>query len=185
MLQKVLAYNILITLIMFLDLAVAMKSRGIDLVYGGGNWGLMGTTAAASVEQGLAITEVLPTFMKDSAGRHYGEVIWVETMAERKKKMADISDCFIGLPGGFGTIDELTEMLTWNQLGLQAKPIGLLNINGFWDHWVKWVERAVNDGMIKGLFADCMYVDDDPGRLLDKMASFTPNPEAAKFYTKA
>lgn len=82
-------------------------------------------------------------------------------------------------------MDELTEMLTWNQLGIQAKPVGLLNVNGFWDPWVTWVKRAADEGMIKPVFVECMYVDTDAARLLERMAQFRPNPEAAKFFTKA
>jgi len=76
-------------------------------------------------------------------------------------------------------------MLTWNQIGIQAKPVGLLNVDGFWDAWVQWVERAAKDGMIKQVFVDCMFVEEDAGRLLDCMAEFKPSPDMAKFFTKA
>ncbi len=76
-------------------------------------------------------------------------------------------------------------MLTWNQLGIMAKPVGLLNVNGFWDHWIQWVHRSVQDGMIKPVFAEYMYVDEDAERLLSKMSQFVPDPDAAKFFTKA
>lgn len=82
-------------------------------------------------------------------------------------------------------MDELSEMLTWNQFGTFAKPIGLLNVDGFWDDFVRWVQRATKDGMIKQVFTDHLYVDDDAGRLLDRMSEFVPSPDAAKFFTKA
>lgn len=157
----------------------------MTLVYGGGDWGMMGSTAKHGLQSGLSVIGVVPEFMRATAGETHGTTEWVQTMAERKTRMCQLSDCFIALPGGFGTMDELTEMLTWNQLGLISKPIGLLNVDGFYDGWVQWVDRAVEDGLVKSVFRDYMVVERDAGRLLAKLAAFEPSPEAAKFKTKA
>lgn len=173
------------------DLVNAMKARServgtkMSLVYGGGDWGMMGSTARMGLEAGLEVIGVVPEFMRTTAGETHGETEWVESMAERKARMCQLSDCFVALPGGLGTMDELTEMLTWNQLGLISKPVGLLNVDGFYDGWVEWVDRATEDGLIKQVFRDYMFVEKDAERLLNKMASFVPSPDAAKFKTKA
>ncbi|MEM8524258.1 MAG: TIGR00730 family Rossman fold protein [Bacteroidota bacterium] len=153
--------------------AKAMVERKIDLVYGGGDVGLMGITANTVLEGGGKVTGVITDFLKDIEG-HFNltESIVVETMHERKAIMEKRSDGFIILPGGFGTMDEFMEILTWSQLKLHRKPIGLLNVNHYYDHLMGHVETMLREGFIRAEYRELIIDDTDVNRLLDRMEEF-------------
>ena len=127
------------------ELGRTFARRGITLVYGAGNVGLMGVMADAALESGGRVVGAIPHFIKDKEVCHTGltELITVESMHERKRIMADKADGFMSLPGGFGTMDELFEILTWKQLQLHRNPVGLLNWNGYYDHLIAHIGRMV------------------------------------------
>ena len=157
-------------------LGEAIQKRGINLVYGGGNIGLMGVIANTVLQLGGKVTGVLPHFLnkKEVGNLDINELILVDSMHERKQKISDISDAFIAMPGGFGTLEEIAEMLTWTQLGLSKKPIGFYNANGFYDLLLGQFDKMVEEGFLK-LENRKMLVDDhDPERLLNKIMEFEP-----------
>ena len=129
-----------------------IAARGMGVVYGGGHVGLMGAVADAALEAGGHVLGVIPGFMVEKELAHAGltELMIVHDMHERKMRMHQRSDAVIALPGGFGTMDELFELLTWRQLGLHAKPIGLLNVNGFYTPLLDQVARMERDGFLHG-----------------------------------
>jgi uncharacterized protein (TIGR00730 family) len=139
----------------FVDAAVrlgaAMAAREIDLVYGGGNVGLMGVVADAVLAGGGEVIGVMPDFLVRAEIAHAGltRLIEVDSMHARKAQMADLADGFIALPGGYGTLDELAEALTWTQLGLQAKPVVLLDVAGFWAPLLSFFDAAVDRGFVR------------------------------------
>ncbi|UCG28431.1 MAG: TIGR00730 family Rossman fold protein [Bacteroidales bacterium] len=143
----------------------------INLVYGGADIGLMKVLAEVVLSLGGHVIGVLPKFLIEREIAHWGltELIMVESMYERKKKIAELSDGFITLPGGFGTLDESFEMLTWNQLRLQSKPFGLLNIDGFFDKLLEFLDRMVEDHFLKPVHREMIIVSDNPGDLIEKM----------------
>ncbi|HRH39649.1 MAG TPA: TIGR00730 family Rossman fold protein [Flavobacteriales bacterium] len=130
----------------------AIAKRGWGVVYGGGHVGLMGAVADAALEAGGEVIGVIPGFMVEKELAHQGltELIVVKDMHERKMRMHELSQAVIALPGGFGTMDELFELLTWRQLGLHNKPIGLLNVNGFYSALLEQVARMDQDGFLHG-----------------------------------
>ena len=130
----------------------AIAARGIALVYGGGHVGLMGAVADAALEAGGEVIGVIPGFMVEKELAHTGlsELIIVQDMHERKMRMHELSQAVMALPGGFGTMDEFFELLTWRQLGLHAKPMGLLNVNGFYDPLLAQAARMQRDGFLHG-----------------------------------
>jgi uncharacterized protein (TIGR00730 family) len=132
-------------------LGSALASREIGLVYGGGNVGLMGILADSVVEHGGEVIGVIPEFLERAEVAHAGLTTLhvVGSMHERKALMATLADGFIALPGGFGTVDELAEALTWTQLGLQAKPVVLLDVDGFWEPLVRFFDAAVEHGFVR------------------------------------
>jgi uncharacterized protein (TIGR00730 family) len=132
-------------------LGTALASRSIGLVCGGGDVGLMGVVADAALEAGGEVTGVIPEFLEQAEVAHRGlsTLHVVGSMHERKALMASLSAGFIALPGGFGTLDELAEALTWTQLGLQAKPVVLLDVDGFWDPLVQFFDSAVELGFVR------------------------------------
>ena len=132
-------------------LGSALASREIGLVYGGGNVGLMGILADSVIEHGGEVIGVIPEFLERAEVAHTGltELRVVGSMHERKALMATLADGFIALPGGFGTVDELAEALTWTQLGLQAKPVVLLDVDGFWEPLVRFFDAAVDHGFVR------------------------------------
>lgn len=134
------------------DMAQAIAGKGMGIVYGGGHVGLMGVVADAALEAGGEVIGVIPGFMieKELAHQRLTELITVRDMHERKMRMHELSQAVIALPGGFGTMDELFELLTWRQLGIHAKPIGLLNVNGFYDPLLAQVVRMKRDGFLHG-----------------------------------
>ncbi len=132
------------------SLGLAIAERGDHLVYGGGGIGLMGVVADAVLEAGGVVVGVIPAPLatREVAHSSLTELVVVETMHERKAKMAELADAFLALPGGFGTFDELFEILTWAQLGIHRKPIGLLNISGYFDPLLALVEQAIGRGFV-------------------------------------
>ena len=149
--------------------------RGIELVYGGGNVGLMGVMADACLDGGGRVIGVIPQALFDKEVAHLGltELRVVNSMHERKALMADLSDAFLALPGGYGTWDEFCEVLTWSQLGIQRKACALLNVNGYYDPFLEFADRAVSEGFLKDVNRELMLSDDDPARLLDRLGGYT------------
>lgn len=133
------------------DLGRAMAARGLSLVYGGGSRGLMGDVADGVLESGGEVIGIITRRLvdKEVAHGHIRDLRIVETMHERKKMMADMADAFIALPGGYGTLDELFEIIAWAQLGLHASPIGLLNTEGFYDRLLEFLEHARGEGFLR------------------------------------
>jgi cytokinin riboside 5'-monophosphate phosphoribohydrolase len=157
-------------------LADEMARRGIGLVYGGGSVGLMGTIAHAVHEKGGKVTGIIPNAlkMKEIVGEVFYELIAVNTMHERKAMMAHLADGFIAMPGGFGTLDELFEAITWGQLGIHAKPVGLLNVNHYFDPLLQWVEQALTEGFVRPHHRNLIVVAEEPALLIDKMNEYEP-----------
>jgi len=159
--------------------AAAARTVGLEiarrkwtLVYGGGSVGLMGLLADASLAAGGRVVGVIPRFLYEREVGHDGltELEIVETLTERKVRMGDLADAFLTLPGGIGTMDELFEALSWAQLGLEAKPNGLLNVNGYYDELVAHLDRAVASGFLKPGHRALLRVSSDPAALLDELA---------------
>jgi uncharacterized protein (TIGR00730 family) len=161
------------------QLATAMLSRGIGLVYGGGNVGLMGILADAVLAGGGHVTGVIPHALLAREVGHKGlpDLRVVATMHERKAMMADLADAFIALPGGFGTFEEFFEALTWTQLGLHRKRCGILNVHGFFDPMIEVIEHAINAGFVKASNRDLVTVATEVGTLLDHLADPLPAAE--------
>ncbi len=148
--------------------------RGVELVYGGGNVGLMGTVANACLSGGGRVIGVIPQALADREVAHAGltELRIVSSMHERKALMADLSDAFVALPGGFGTWEEFFEVLTWSQLGIQHKACALLNVDGYYDPLLEMADRAVSEGFLLPVNRDLLISDSDPERLLDRLSSY-------------
>ncbi len=158
------------------DVGRALADRGIGLVYGGAKIGLMGAVANAVLQHGGEAIGVLPHFLgaKEIVHDQLTELIMVDTMHERKTQMNQLCDGVIALPGGFGTLEELFEMLTWGQLGLHRKPVALLNVNGFYDPLVTFINTMVDTGLLKPVNRDMLLVDDNIGILLTRMEQYDP-----------
>lgn len=159
------------------SLATTLVERGISLVYGGGNIGLMGAVADEVMRLGGEVTGVIPeALMKREVG-HAGltRLHVVRDMHERKAMMADLADGFIALPGGIGTLEELFETTTWSQLGLHDKPIGLLNVEGFYDGLIQFLGHLVAQGFLRREHADLMLHAEQPASLLELMQSYRPD----------
>jgi uncharacterized protein (TIGR00730 family) len=158
------------------DLGQALVERGLGIVYGGASVGLMGTLADAALAAGGEVIGVLPhgLFKREVGHDHLTKLHTVGSMHERKALMADLADGFIALPGGFGTFDELFEITTWAQLGLHSKPIGLLNISGYFTPLLALVTHAQTEGFIRPLHTQLLLYKDTPSELLDAIAAFTP-----------
>ena len=162
-----------------------LAEENIGLVYGGANVGLMGAVADGVLEKGGEVFGVLPNFLrsKEIAHNHLTELFLVETMHERKTKMNELCDGVIALPGGFGTLEEFFEMLTWAQLGLHKKPIAILNIDGFYDSLITFIQTTVDKGFLKQMNQDMLIVSDNIADLLDKMKNYEA-PTVGKWITK-
>jgi uncharacterized protein (TIGR00730 family) len=153
------------------DLARCLVGEGIGIVYGGGNVGLMGVLADAALAEGGEVVGVIPRMLVDKEIAHRGlsELRVVGSMHERKALMADLSDAFIAAPGGYGTLDEFCEILTWTQLGLQRKPIGMLNVDGYFDRLLALFDHAVTEQFVKPMHRDMIVTDDTPQSLIARM----------------
>ena len=160
------------------ELGSLLAAEGITLVYGGARVGIMGVIADSVLDAGGKVTGVLPHFMEKREVGHTGltKLIMVDTMHERKMKMYELADAFITLPGGFGTMEELFEMLTWGQLGLHHKPIGLLNTDGYYNPLLELTETMTKSGFLKEIFSGMLLHSDDTGELLEKLRNYTPPP---------
>ena len=162
-------------------LGMALVDRGLTLVYGGGNIGLMGTIASTVLARGGDVIGVIPEglidkeieFLQARGGfivtSNLSNLHIVRTMHERKALMAELSDIFVALPGGFGTLEEMFEVVTWTQLGLHHKPCGLINVNGFYDPLVMFFDRAVTEGFIRLEHRNLVLTDTEPHRLLNRL----------------
>ncbi|KQB98960.1 TIGR00730 family Rossman fold protein [Pedobacter sp. Hv1] len=165
------------------NLAQVMVSQNINMVYGGGSVGVMGVIANEILRLGGTVTGVIPQFLMDKEVGHKGvtEMIVTENMHQRKQKMADLADGFVILPGGFGTLEELFEVLTWLQLGLHAKPIGVLNVNGFYDPLFLQMDVMVENRFLKQTNRDLVFNETDAEVLVNKMKNFTAAPDEVWF----
>ncbi len=155
-------------------LAEAMNSRGISLVYGGGNRGLMGVLAHAVYDGGGHVTGVLPSamnFERVTDGTKATETIIVSGMHERKKTMYSLASGFIAMPGGIGTFEELCEIYTWRQLGYTEGNIALYNVDDYFAHFLEMLDKTVEEGFLSPAVKDILIVTDDPGTLLDHLFS--------------
>jgi uncharacterized protein (TIGR00730 family) len=148
-----------------------LARRGIGLVYGGGNVGLMGIVADAALAGGGEVIGVIPRSLADREIAHDGvtDLRVVDSMHTRKALMSDLSDAFIAMPGGVGTFEEFFEAVTWTQLGVHRKPCGLLNVGGFYSPLAAFIDQAVTEGFIKPVHRASIVVDDDPERLLNSL----------------
>jgi hypothetical protein len=149
----------------------AIAQAGCELVYGGSARGLMGAVADAALEGGARVVGVLPQGLLTGEGAHPGltERCVVASMHERKALMYERASVFLALPGGFGTMDELFEALTWGQLGVHQKPVGLLDIDGFYQPLLTWIAHAVREGFASRAAAEALEVDSEPERLLGRL----------------
>ena len=149
--------------------AAAMVGRGVDLVYGGGRLGLMGLVADSVLGAGGRVYGVIPTALVNLEVAHTGitELHTVETMHERKAKMTDLADAFLALPGGIGTLDELFEAWSWNALGYHAKPFCLLNVDGFWDRMIEFIDHATASGFLSAQRRGQLLVAEAPEEALE------------------
>jgi uncharacterized protein (TIGR00730 family) len=153
-----------------------LAGRGIGLVYGGGNVGLMGVVADATLAAGGEVIGVIPEFLVAKEIAHTGltKLHVVSSMHERKALMAELSDAFVALPGGYGTLEEFCEILTWSQLGLHHKPQGLLNIEGYYQPLLRLFDQAVTEQFLKPQLRSLVLEAPDPEQLLDLMANYRP-----------
>lgn len=158
--------------------AEACVQRGYGVVYGGGRVGLMGILADAALARQGEVIGVIPEFLSTKELRHEGltRLEVVPSMHARKALMAELADAFVALPGGLGTLDELCEILTWSQLGLHRKPVGLLNVNGFFDAFLARVNRAVEEGFCRPEHRQLFCVAEEVHLLLDRLEALHPPP---------
>ena len=156
-----------------------LAEGGHGLVYGGGDVGLMGVVAAAVLDAGGEVIGVIPRVLVEREVAHHGltELHVVETMHQRKRKMYDLADVAVALPGGIGTLDELFETLTWNQLGYLRQPCGLLDVGGYWRPLIEMLDRMVTQGFLRPEARRLLQVDEDPGRLLGRLLEALPAGE--------
>ncbi|HTH18372.1 MAG TPA: TIGR00730 family Rossman fold protein [Magnetospirillum sp.] len=162
-----------------------IAESGLGLVYGGGHVGLMGEMADAALEAGGEVIGIIPEALKRMEAGHTGvtELRVVDTMHERKAMMAELSDAFIALPGGIGTLEELFEVWTWGQLGLHPKPLGFLDVAGYYDHLHTFLDHSVAEGFLKQRHRAMVAVESDPARLLARLAAYQP-PETVRVVGK-
>jgi uncharacterized protein (TIGR00730 family) len=159
-------------------LATECAARRLGIVYGGGSVGLMGVLADAALAARVEIIGVIPRPLatKEIAHPNLTELHIVESMHERKATMASLVDAFIALPGGLGTFEEALEVLTWSQLGIHAKPVGVLNVEGYYDGLLRWLSHAVGEGFVRREHLGLLLFADAPAELLDRFAAWTPPP---------
>lgn len=159
----------------------------MSLVYGGARVGVMGALAEAALEAGGTVIGVIPRALAQKEIAHDGltELIVTESMHARKSAMAERSDAFIALPGGIGTFEELFEVWTWTQLGFQGKPCGLLNVEGYYDSLLAFLDHAVAEGFVQAAHRRILSVDSDPERLLEQLASYQPPSDRERLPSSA
>lgn len=158
------------------SLGKILAKKGYSIIYGGACVGLMGAVADGALSQQGKVIGVIPKFLKEKELEHKGlsEIHIVETMHERKDLMNELSDGAIALPGGFGTMDELFEMLTWAQLSLHKKAISILNIDGYYNALIELCEKMIEKGFLKKEYREMLIIDSDIDRLLNKMETYYP-----------
>ena len=166
-------------------LGTLLAKRGIGLVYGGGNVGLMGVIADAALAAGGEVIGVIPKSLADREVAHHGvtDLRIVDSMHTRKAMMADLSDAFLAMPGGVGTFEEFFEAITWTQLGLHRKACGLLNVAGFYTPLAVFIDQAVSEGFIKPVHRAAIVVDDNSERLLNSLSTIDL-PDAPKWINR-
>ncbi len=158
------------------ELGLVLAKQNIDLVYGGGHVGLMGVVADAAMSAGAKAIGVIPRCLADKEVAHQGltELKIVQTMHERKAQMSELSDGFIAMPGGFGTLEELFEVITWAQLGIHHKPFGLFNIAGYFDKLIEFLDYQVEQGFVPARHREMIIVSDEAEQLVELLAGFQP-----------
>lgn len=157
------------------ELGKVLAHSEIKLIYGGSNIGLMGATARGSLDHGGHVTGVITHELKSKVEMlEVSDLIAVDTMHERKMIMNNLADAFIAMPGGYGTYEEFFEVVTWSQLKIIRKPCGILNINGFYDSLLTFVEHSVNEGFIHPIHRNLIICDNAPVSLINKLKSFVP-----------
>lgn len=163
------------------ELGKALALKEITVVYGGAKIGLMGKLAEGTLSENGKIIGIIPEFLKSKEIAHVDltEIITVKTMHERKALMQELSDGFIALPGGFGTMEELFEILTWGQLELHSKPIGILNINGYYNSLIEMIETMISEGLLHENYREMLLISDEIENLLGQMNSYEI-PESTK-----
>ncbi len=162
-----------------------LAAEGIALVYGGGRVGLMGVLADAVLNAGGAVTGVIPQALADREVAHAGldDLRVVTSMHERKALMAELSDAFVALPGGLGTLEEIAEMLTWAQLGLHGKPCALLDVDDYYAPLVRFLDHATNESFVRAEHRALLVVERDPVALLKRLRAWIP-PELPRWLEK-
>lgn len=161
------------------ELGKLIAAENLTLVYGGSSWGLMGIAASEVMNANGNVVGIIPNFFSNDVVEHRSITLHkVKSMAERKEMMASMADAFIALPGGIGTLDEVTEIMSMNQLGLIAKPIGLLNIDGFFNPFLKQITLMQSEGLIHEVHSKMLVQADDPKTLLNKLKTLEfPNQD--------
>jgi len=156
------------------SLGALLARQGRTIIYGGGHVGLMGILADAALSEGGRVIGVIPQSLEDRELGHRGltELYVVESMHHRKALMAQLSEAFIALPGGLGTYEEILETATWSLLGIQDKPLGFLNVNGFYDTMIRQIDHAAKEGFLLPEERELVLIDGDPERLIEKLGSF-------------
>ena len=164
------------------QLGQVLATEGIELVYGGASVGIMGQLADAVQEHGGHVTGIIPQQLVQKEAAHTGirNLIVVASMHQRKSQMADLSEGFIALPGGIGTLEGFFEILTWGQLGIHAKPSGILNVEGYFNGLTGFLDHAVREGFLTEEHRNAIIVESSPKTLLDRMRAYT-HPEGEKF----
>ncbi len=168
------------------QLATCLVERGLELVYGGASVGIMGTLADAVLEAGGRVVGIIPDDLKQKEIAHAGvtDLRIVGSMHERKALMAELSDGFIAMPGGLGTLEEIFEIVTWAVLGLHAKPCGLLNVGGYYDRLAEFLDHAEGEGFIKSKYRPLLMTEADPAALLDRFERWR-GPKTPQWITPA
>lgn len=159
-------------------LSAYLASQGVGIVYGGAHVGLMGVIADAALAAGGKVYGVIPRSLMDRELAHTGltELHLVETMHQRKAKMAELADAFLALPGGAGTLEELFEVWTMTQLGYQDKAVGLFNVAGFWDGMLDFLRHVVREGFVSSAYVDSLILTEDPAEALEQIRAFQRPP---------
>jgi uncharacterized protein (TIGR00730 family) len=164
-------------------LGKTLAHRGLGLVYGGGGVGLMGAIADAALAAGGEVIGVIPDSLQRKEVGHSGltRLHVVRSMHERKALMADLADAFIALPGGFGTMEEFCEIVTWSQLGIQHKPCGLLNVEGYWDHFLAMLDHSVDEKFVRPENSELILVARNPDSMLERLMEWEPPLQVEKW----
>lgn len=167
-------------------MGTALVQRELTLIFGGGRTGLMGAVADAALAAGGRVIGILPHQFNTPVLAHDGlsDLVLVDSMHERKARMAEMGDAFVALPGGFGTLEELFEILTWAQIGMHRKPVGILNVQGYYDPLLAMIERARQQGFIYAEHRNLIVCESTPGALLDGLAAYAPPAGLERWVTR-